>query len=151
MHGSGSLSIGLAVFGGEGLPPPPPPARANRAAMNTTLISYIIDVVLRLSFLNFLLEGKRIMPYAHGFWAHRVAYFLRKCRVPLIAGYTRGGCRGRRPSGENARPMLAIASYFPGECHVGPDHHPLSGPASGASGARQSMVIRPDMAFVREV
>ena len=91
--------------------------------MSSTLISYMIGVVLRLSFLNFLFEGKRIVPYAHGFWAHRVACFLRKCRVPPIACYTRGGCRGRRPSGENAWSMLAIASYFPDECHVGPDHH----------------------------
>ena len=74
--------------------------------MSSTLISYMIGVVLRLSFLNFLFEGKRIVPYAHGFWAHRVACFLRKCRVPPIACYTRGGCRGRRPSGENAWSML---------------------------------------------
>ena len=60
-----------------------------------------------------LTRGEHIVPYAHGFWAHRVACFLRNCRVPRIAGYARGGCRGRRPCGENARSMLALGSYFP--------------------------------------
>ena len=48
------------------------------------------------------------MPYAHGFLAHRVAYFLRKCRVPLIDGYTRGGCRGRRPSAKTPGPCSLL-------------------------------------------